>query len=412
MGFLNSISKRFTFTDLIKEAFVVGCGYILMLISYITKRDKSKWVFGNKQLFKDNTKYLFLYVLKHNKELRPIWITSSKKTAAELKSYNYPAYYKYSIRGLYHCLTAGVYVSTVNSNHINYFTSGRAFNVYLWHGIALKSMPDAKSMPWDKTLLSRICMPYAYEKIDFFLSTTPMIDEQFMLTFNLRQDALHSGMYPRNLFMMNDHKVLLKYIEKYEKPLLIDIINKISNYSRTYFYMPTWRLNYGKNFMEYAMPDLTALNQVLKDNDSFLLLKLHPSMKYDVFKNQCLENIFYIEPEVDPYPILPFTDVLISDYSSIYYDYLLLDNKGVILYDFDVDYYVNNEFRFFKDYNEYTPGVHIHDFKSLLNAFASKDSFVLNEEKRSWILNEMWGDNYMTKNNSNLIASIKNKYNC
>lgn len=44
-----------------------------------------------------------------------------------------------------------------------------------------------------------------------------------------------------------------------------------------------------------------------------------------------LSNITYVSPELDVYPILPFTDVLITDYSSIYYDYLLMDHKGCIL---------------------------------------------------------------------------------
>ncbi len=75
-------------------------------------------------------------------------------------------------KGLYHSLTAGVYVSTVNSNHINFFTSGRVFNVNLWHGISLKAMVDNKAIPADRSFLSRVCMPYAYEQYGLFFNHT------------------------------------------------------------------------------------------------------------------------------------------------------------------------------------------------------------------------------------------------
>lgn len=405
MSFLNNVFKRFSLVDLFKEAIRVFLGYFLLLFSYLTPRNRKKWAFGNKMNFKDNTKYLFLYLLENNKDIIPIWISSSRKLVEELKAYSYPVYYKYSLKGLYHSLTAGVYISTVNTNHINYFTSGRVFNVYLWHGIALKSMPDAKSMPWDKSILSRICMPYAYEKIDFFLSTTPMIDEQFLITFNVSEKALYSGMYPRCSFMLRDKVSLLQYIRSSENKLMSDILEKMSDYNKVYVYMPTWRIEYGSRFLEYAMPDLNALNKVLEKKNILLLLKLHPSMQYDSFKYKDLNNIYYIDATIDMYPLLPFSDVLISDYSSIYYDYLLLPNKGVILYDFDVDTYVKNEFGFFKDYKTYTPGKHVSDFNSLLTILDSNESFQISEKERLWILHEMWG-NFEHKNTRDLVDEI------
>lgn len=53
-------------------------------------------------------------------EIQTIWITSSRRLVKRLRALSYSAYYKYSLKGLYHSLTAGVYVSTVNSNHINF----------------------------------------------------------------------------------------------------------------------------------------------------------------------------------------------------------------------------------------------------------------------------------------------------
>lgn len=101
--------------------------------------------------------------------------------------------------------------------------------------------------------------------------------------------------------------------------------------------------------MNYALPDLARVNEVLKKEKALLILKLHESVSYNTFESD-LENVVYMNPNMDLYPVLPFTDVLITDYSSIYYDYLLMEKKGVIIYDFDYESYIEKEFPFYVDF--------------------------------------------------------------
>lgn len=409
MKFIQVIFKKHSIFALLKEICYVSFGYPLWIISYLFPRNKNKWVFGNKKIFKDNTKYLFIYMQEHHPEVQTVWITSSRNLAKKLRGLSYNAYFKYSLKGLFHSLTAGVYVSTVNSNHINYFTSGRAFNVNLWHGISLKAMVDNQAVPTDRSLLSKICMPYGYEKYGLFFSTTPTVDNQYLCHFRFDPKVLFHGLSPRCQFMLQDKKVLLEHIESKEDNLMIDIIKRINNYDKAFIYMPTWRINYGKHYIEHAFPNLYALNESLKKVNSILLLKLHPSMKYDAFKYKDLDNIYYIDADIDLYPILPFTDIMISDYSSIWYDYILLKGKGVIHYDFDYDTYSKTEFGFFRDYKQFTPGIHASDFKQLLKAIESGDSHKLPDDKREWLLDEMWGPGRF-KNNEDLIKEVFSRY--
>lgn len=57
MKFLNVIFKGHSISELIQEVIYVFIGYFFLMISYCTPRNKKKWVFGNKKIFKDNTKY-------------------------------------------------------------------------------------------------------------------------------------------------------------------------------------------------------------------------------------------------------------------------------------------------------------------------------------------------------------------
>lgn len=392
MRFFDVIFKRFNLFQLIQELLYVFFGYLSFLVSFLIIRDKNKWVFGYKKQFKDNVKYLYIYLLEHHKEITPIWISSSKELVEEMKYYGYPVYYKYSIKGLYHCLTAGFYFSVINSNYVNYFTSGGAKRVNLWHGIGIKSMTESKSTPADGSLISKICMPYAYEYYDLFLSTTPLLDKVFMNTFHLSDTQVYHGMYPRCEFMCQEKRKLRSYIAKKEDSSMLELIQFMGKFNKVYIYMPTWRLRLGENFLDFALPDMKKVNEVMKDKNSLLILKLHESVEYKSFSDVRLDNIIYMDPNMDIYPILPFTDILITDYSSVYYDYLLMDNKGVILYDFDYQEYIENEFPFYADYNIYTPGLHVKTFDELLDAFGQDDERILDEASRNWILAEMWGD--------------------
>ena len=59
--------------------------------------------------------------------------------------------------------------------------------------------------------------------------------------------------------------------------------------------------------------------------------------------------------EGDIYPLLKYTDILITDYSSIYFDFLLL-NRPILFFDYDYDEYSSNMNGFVYDYQETAPG--------------------------------------------------------
>lgn len=110
--FLKMRSKRYLLSRLLEVVF----GYPLYLFSFLCVRDKNKWLFGTNVGFADNAKYLFIYTNEQNDEIRPIWITSSKADVERIDKMGFEAYQKYSIKGLYHSLTAHVYVFTYHSN--------------------------------------------------------------------------------------------------------------------------------------------------------------------------------------------------------------------------------------------------------------------------------------------------------
>ena len=70
------------------------------------------------------------------------------------------------------------------------------------------------------------------------------------------------------------------------------------------------------------------------------------------------------DPQLDIYPLLKHTDMMITDYSSIYFDYLLLD-KPIIFYPYDFEQYTKDDRNLLFDYESMTPGPHCQDQTSL-----------------------------------------------
>ena len=91
---------------------------------------------------------------------------------------------------------------------------------------------------------------------------------------------------------------------------------------------------------------------------------------------------------VDIYPILPYTHVLVTDYSSILYDYLLLEGKGVILYLYDYkDYVQDRDFNY--PFGENVAGERAYTFTELA-AVIERDTY--NKSKYVMLRERFWGD--------------------
>ena len=90
------------------------------------------------------------------------------------------------------------------------------------------------------------------------------------------------------------------------------------------------------------------------------------------------------------YPMLPYADVLITDYSSILYDWLLMKDKDVILYLYDYDSYVK-ERDFYYPYMENVAGRIVNSFDQLCDCLSSGD-YTMDPNKRDMIVAKFWGE--------------------
>lgn len=368
---------------MLKRIFIAAIKTALYPFSFLTIRSKKKWLFGSNMGFSSNAKYFFLECA-NNKDLRYIWIGNAVEVNL-VRELGFEAYESCSVKGLYHTLTSAVYIYNSYASDINMYTSGSAYMVNLWHGLPIKNIErkvtfgKLNQIFKSKNIFLKIYYLQFFLKPDLFLSTSKKMTDYFSECFGITIDKCIEILSPRcNLFFMNKVK-LMEYIDKYEKDVK-EIIHKLEHSKYTYVYMPTFRDSNADVFTHSGI-NLEVLNETLKNQQNFMLIKLHPICEIN-FPLDKLSNVIVMDSKSDIYPILPFTDCLITDYSSILYDYILMKDKDVILYTYDYEEYISTSRDFAFPFDENTCGTRVDNFNSLIDLITTKANDDKNYRKK------------------------------
>lgn len=195
---------------------------------------------------------------------------------------------------------------------------------------------------------------------------------------------------------------LLCSLEDYQE------ISKITNnhYKKIFLWMPTFRVGISDNrsdstkIQKLGIPlfnsitDLRDINDFLKNNDNLLIIKLHPRQKIDKLITEHFSNIIILTGDdakklnIDNYKLLKNVDALISDYSSIVFDFLQLDKPVAYVFDDIFDYKLGF---IVDDVHSLVAGKEIYNIKDFKDFIKSISNDVdLFGEKRKLIRNEVF----------------------
>jgi CDP-glycerol glycerophosphotransferase (TagB/SpsB family) len=379
-------------------------GYCIYPFSFLVPRNKNKWAFGSfRNSFNDNAKYLFIYLNEQKmistalRQREFIWLSASKKTVRHIRDLGLKAEFTGSLKGLWFALRAKYWFFNSYTSDILFFASGGAVCTNLWHGVGLnkkiefsiKSGELAKRYV-QKTIKERFFHPECFRRPHYLLSSTPFQSEMFAEAFRLKPSQLLNIGYPRNTILLANEQVRQDFIAKYEVAQIRQLIEKLKCFDRVFVYMPTWRDSQRTVFSENM--DLHNLNSIMKEKNSLILLKPHANTFVDGEKYKAFKNIIFVNNNVDIYPILPYTDVLITDYSSILYDYILMKNKNLILYIYDYDKYAQQrDCR--PEFLDFVAGKICYSFDELQQCLKT-DDYKIDNEKREKVIAKFWGEGW------------------
>lgn len=266
-----------------------------------------------------------------------------------------------SIKYIYHTVTSKYLFSTHGS--FAWYCKYRQNYLCMWHGTMLKKIACLQDPVKNK---------YYMAHCNLFTAPSVYYREIFAECFGKRLENIVVAGYPRNdlLFQSNNSKGMLRIPEGVKMVL----------------YMPTFRSAKGStgsesslNVYEKGMINLVDKNDIKKWNDFlkrlniFLVVKPHPSDKntpcdIDLTNLRVITNEELAHYDVQLYHLLHYADALITDYSSVYCDYMLL-NRPIAFVVKDMEEYKNNRGFVFDEPLNYMPGYIIKDGNDAVSFF-------------------------------------------
>lgn len=395
----------------LRQALALAGNLFVRPLSPLLPRDPLLWAFGAPGgRFEGNAKYLFLWLSLHPTQASPVWITENRALARRLRDRGLPALHRWSPKGLRAAARAGVYLVNDNGSDINFPLGGGARIFNLWHGVGLKNVNfgarvgrNAQLRASGDNFLRRIRNMRRFERSDWVLATSPEMARTFFShCFKLPPSRLPPLGYPRLDPVVDDElKRLAASFEDYS------VLDRPAGVAKSILYAPTLRLD-GGDLLSAALPDLDRLSAALREQDAELLLKIHPKTTlHQNWRGSLPTNIRVLPGELDLYPVLDRFDAMVTDYSSLFFDWIHARSEGMALYPFDYARYTSTERDLAWDYDEATVGVRMNSFSELCEAIRTARVFdPLDPDKLALLRERFWGGEAGPRTASEKIAGF------
>jgi CDP-glycerol glycerophosphotransferase (TagB/SpsB family) len=224
-------------------------------------------------------------------------------------------------------------------NRLVKFKLKNNINVFINHGWGVKMSPGIPSLKSKKKLKAWRSL----RKFTDYIICYSEFDE----TYFLNNEYLNDLRLPKFIPIGHPRNDLLIKMQK-KKEYVYFLKNKYNllKYGKIYLFAPTHRETYlfnyefDKKIARLYLEELEGIDKFCKERNCVILYR--PHYMIDNVNNIHFNNVRVISPklEKDPRPFMLVSDFLITDYSSIYVDYLLL-NKPIIFYQPDLELYKN-----------------------------------------------------------------------
>lgn len=319
-------------------------------------------IFNSFPDYSDNSYALFKSIknLNNAEKYECIWLINKrdkkKYQMIKEKNSNVKVFYKKSVPGIFYYFISDLSFST-HGLYVELKKMMRGKKINLWHGMPLKNiglLDGGENKHYQKNMIA----------------TSNVFQEKICQCFGMKKEEVFITGQPRN-------DLLFEKTKFYEKLKI-----SLENYKKVIMYLPTYRKsiigetrsdgNYREDKLGIVkIEEINKLNNNLLKNNNLMIVKLHPmdvlqEKKFEKFSNIIIlktEDLERIDEQL--YPLLGSTDLLITDYSSVWVDYEILGKPIYFAMDDYEEYKTNRGFTI-ENLPELLPGDIIQDFETLL----------------------------------------------
>lgn len=352
-------------------------------------RSRRLVAFGSyRDTFADNSKYLYLELRRERPDLRVVWISGSAAIVRHVREHGGEAHRRWSLAGVLVALRARHWFVSAYASDVNVFFARGAVVTNLWHGIPLKKIErDIDSGPLHRlfhrpTLAERLAIhPGLFRRADWLLSPSETVSRAlFAPAFGLPLERCVSAEPPRIAPLVCGAGPFAEMLRWSDAPTSASL-SRVEGFRAFHLYMPTWR-DSRPRFLGDLLPHMPALNELMARRGEAFVLKPHANTPRDLLAEfERFSNVVVVDPGADAYPLLRSAATLVTDYSSIYFDFLFVGRR-IVFFPFDLDQYEAGDRGFYFPYEAHTPGPHARDVPELLRILQQPDTDEWREARR------------------------------
>ncbi len=261
-----------------------------------------------------------------------------------------------------------------------FFNWNKRIVIVLWHGINLKglSLTDFNYYH-DKNMQKNIIKNSNYYNV--VISTSKITKLSMISNFGILPEKVINTGYPRNDLLLREFDKLPEVCKQQLKR-----IKDIKGEKKLILYVPTFR-DKEVDLYKFSNSQLKKISHLMTKNNCIFCFKGHNNSNFEILPfNNVLNYSFFDISEVQL--LLRETEVLITDYSGIWFDFLLMD-KPIIGFCYDYEKY-EYERGFIYELHKIFPGRIANDFDELLDELDRTlmlENFDVNNTKYEFVKN-------------------------
>ena len=304
------------------------------LVSLFVPRSRRLWVYGSGIGLGEGALPLYERARERLPETRHVWMARNKAELLDARARGMAAVRKDGIRGWWSTARAKVIVVTHGFGDANRYAVRGGFTVQLWHGLPFKHLHlDSPStyqvafMP-DVAAVRRL-LGWAYRRAGRAISLFPVASERVKASI-----VSGFGARPENVVVLGDVRddvLLVPDAAEQAAERLAELMPKKFVGAAAILFAPTWR----DGAADPTVPTADEWDEIatwLTAHDAVLLVRNHPLGRGDFSAGpDHSQRIMLLGVDVvtDLNPLLPAIAAVVTDYSSVVFDYALVGGPVV-----------------------------------------------------------------------------------
>lgn len=328
------------------------------ILSLVSKRDEKLIVFCamHCDTFVSNSKFLFLYFLQNKPEYNVQFVINDDDLRNKLINEYGPHFIDTRTNeGKKIAIKAKTWVvSWIDLPIGGLFLNFRRFVLHLGHGTPLKCIGITEK---DGKFIKKLYYKLNTTNISMSLASSTFVSEIVSACMGLPLKRILIKGQPRNDSLFYTPQKL----------------SCIDSKSFNIIYAPTWRQYAEVKLFPFDDFDYNDFDSFLKENNIKIFIRFHPAYEESIpteYLKSTNIQLFSAKEYTEIMDYINIFDALITDYSSIYLDYMLL-KRPIMFLPYDLDQY-KNTVGLTMDYNDNTPGpkpINYIEFKNSLLEF-------------------------------------------